>query len=48
MDMSFNRREFIKASAAAAAVLPTFNVLAQKKAETIGPDDDQVNVAVVG
>ena len=48
MDMSFNRREFIKTTAAAAAVLPTFNVLAQKKAETIGPDDDQVNVAVIG
>lgn len=48
MDMSFNRREFLKTTAAAAAVLPTFNVLAQKKAETIGPEDDQINVAVIG
>jgi len=48
MDMSINRRAFIKSTAAAAAILPTFNVLAQKKAETIGPDDDQVNVAVIG
>lgn len=48
MDMSFNRREFIKTTAAAAAILPTFNVLAQQKAETIGPEDDQVNVAVIG
>lgn len=48
MDMTLKRREFLKTTAAAAALLPTFNVLAQKKAETIGPDDDQVNVAVIG
>lgn len=48
MDMSLNRRDFIKTTAAAAVILPTFNVLSQKKAETIGPDDDQVNVAVIG
>jgi len=48
MDMRFNRREFLKTTASAAAILPTFNVLAQKKAETIGPDDDQINVAVIG
>jgi predicted dehydrogenase len=48
MDMTLKRREFLKTTAAAAAILPTFNVLAQKKAETIGPDDDQVNVAVIG
>jgi len=47
MDMSFNRREFLKTTAAAAAVLPTFNILSQE-ANTIGPKDDQVNVAVVG
>jgi predicted dehydrogenase len=46
--MAFNRRTFLKSTAAAAAILPTFNVLAQKKADTIGPDDDQVNVAVIG
>ena len=47
MDMSFNRREFLKTTAAAAAVLPTFNILSQE-AKTIGPKDDQVNVAVIG
>ena len=49
MDMSFNRRAFLKTTAAAAAVLPTFNVLAREDRKiTIGPDDDQVNVAVIG
>ncbi|HNX36276.1 MAG TPA: Gfo/Idh/MocA family oxidoreductase [Kiritimatiellia bacterium] len=48
MDTILKRREFLKTTAAAAAILPTFNVLAQRKAETIGPDDDQVNVAVIG
>ena len=47
MDMSFNRRDFLKTTAAAAAVLPTFNILSQES-KTIGPDDDQVNVAVIG
>ena len=47
MDMTFNRRDFIKTTAAAAAVLPTFNILSQE-AGTIGPKDDQVNVAVIG
>ena len=47
MDMTFNRREFLKSTAAAAAVLPTFNILSQES-KTIGPDDDQVNVAVIG
>jgi len=47
MDMSFNRREFLKTTAAAAAVLPTFNILSAES-NTIGPKDDQVNVAVVG
>ncbi|MDR2849465.1 MAG: Gfo/Idh/MocA family oxidoreductase [Verrucomicrobiota bacterium] len=45
---TFNRRDFLKTTAAAAAILPTFNVLSQTKAETIGPDDDQLNVAVIG
>ena len=47
MDMTFNRRDFIKTTAAAAAFLPTFNILSQE-AGTIGPKDDQVNVAVIG
>ena len=47
MDTKFNRRNFIKTSAAAASLLPTFNVLG-KAAETIGPKDDDVNVAVIG
>jgi predicted dehydrogenase len=47
MDIKFNRRNFIKSSAAAASLLPAFNVLG-KVAETIGPKDDDVNVAVVG
>ena len=48
MDMTtFNRRDFLKTTAAAAAVLPTFNILSQE-ANTIGPKDDQVNVAVIG
>ncbi|MDX9868220.1 MAG: Gfo/Idh/MocA family oxidoreductase [Kiritimatiellia bacterium] len=45
--MTFNRRTFLKSTAAAAAVLPTFNILG-KEANTIGPADDQVNVAVIG
>ncbi|MFO7936037.1 MAG: Gfo/Idh/MocA family oxidoreductase [Kiritimatiellia bacterium] len=47
MDTKFNRRNFIKTSAAAASLLPTFNVLG-RTAETIGPKEDDVNVAVVG
>lgn len=48
MDMSFNRREFLKTTAAA-AVLPTFNVLSREDRKiTIGPDDATVNVAVIG
>ncbi len=47
MNMAFNRREFLKTTAAAAAVLPTFNILSQETS-TIGPKDDQVNVAVIG
>ena len=47
MDMSFNRRTFLKTTAAAATFLPTFNILSQETG-TIGPKDDQVNVAVIG
>ena len=44
---AFNRRTFLKGTAAAAAILPTFNILSQDK-NTIGPADDQINVAVIG
>lgn len=47
MDTTFNRRNFIKTSAAAASLLPAFSVLG-KAAQTIGPKDDDVNVAVIG
>ena len=47
MDMTFNRRDFLKTTAAAAAFLPTFNILSEE-ANAIGPKDDQVNVAVIG
>ncbi|MFA7173921.1 MAG: Gfo/Idh/MocA family oxidoreductase [Kiritimatiellia bacterium] len=46
MDMRFNRRNFIKTSAAA-SLLPTFNILSQV-GETIGPKDDDINVAMIG
>ncbi len=42
-----NRRDFLKNSAAVAAVLPSFNILHAKDG-VIGPDDDQINVAVIG
>jgi len=49
MDMTFNRRDFLKTTAATAAILPTFNILSQDyKAETIGPDDDEIRVALIG
>ncbi len=47
MDMTFNRRKFLKTTGAAAALLPTFNILSNE-ANTIGPKDDQVNVGVIG
>ena len=47
MDMTFNRRNFLKTTGAAAALLPTFNILSNE-ANTIGPKDDQVNVGVIG
>ncbi|MCL1921185.1 MAG: Gfo/Idh/MocA family oxidoreductase [Kiritimatiellaeota bacterium] len=48
MDTSFNRRDFLKATAASAAILPTFNILSQEAAKTLGPDDTPLNVAVIG
>jgi predicted dehydrogenase len=47
MDMKFNRREFLKTTAAAAAILPTFNILSEETG-TIGPKDDQINIASIG
>jgi predicted dehydrogenase len=47
MNTKFNRRSFIKTSAAAASLLPAFNVLG-RVAETIGPKEDDINVAVIG
>ena len=47
MDTSFNRRDFLKTTAATAAILPTFNILSQQDG-IIGPDDTQLNVAAIG
>lgn len=46
MNTKFNRRTFIQTSAAA-SLLPAFNVLG-RVAETIGPKEDDINVAVIG
>ena len=50
MDTTFNRRDFLKTTAATAAILPTFNILSQESegAKILGPDDDQINVAIIG
>jgi len=48
MDMTFNRRDFLKGTAAAATILPTFNILSQEKSGPIGPDDDLLKVAIIG
>ena len=48
MNTSFNRRTFLKGSAAAATFLPTFNILSQADKNTIGPKDDDIKVAVIG
>jgi len=49
MNTTFNRRTFLKGSAAAATFLPTFNILSQQKSDiTIGPKDDDIKVAVIG
>jgi len=47
MDTSFNRRDFLKTTAAA-TILPTFNILSQDATGILGPDDDQINVALIG
>jgi len=48
MDTTFNRRTFLKGTAAAATFLPTFNILSQQESKTIGPKDDDIKVAVIG
>jgi len=48
MNTTFNRRTFLKGSAAAATFLPTFNILSQQTGMTIGPKDDDIKVAVIG
>ena len=45
--MEFNRRSFVKGAAATAAFLPQFNVLRGEDI-TIGPKDDEINVALIG
>ena len=43
-----NRRDFLRATTAAATVLPTFNILHADNDVVIGPDDDQLNIAIIG
>ncbi|MGN0852102.1 MAG: Gfo/Idh/MocA family protein [Kiritimatiellia bacterium] len=45
--MELNRRNFMKGAAVASAFLPSFNILHAEDA-TIGPKDDQINVALIG
>ena len=47
MDFKLNRRSFVKGAAVAGAFLPSFNILHAEEA-TIGPKDDQINVALIG
>ncbi|MBP5511461.1 MAG: Gfo/Idh/MocA family oxidoreductase [Kiritimatiellae bacterium] len=42
-----NRRNFLKTTAAGAAVLPTFSILHAEEG-VIGPADDQLNIAIIG
>ena len=45
--MEFDRRTFVKGAAATAAFLPSFSILrAEDKDITIGPKDDDINVAI--
>ena len=47
--MEFDRRTFVKGAAATAAFLPSFSILrAEDKDITIGPKDDDINVAMIG
>ena len=47
MPIDTNRRNFLKGAAVGAAFLPSFNILHAEEA-TIGPKDDQINVALIG
>ena len=47
MDFKMNRRSFVKGAAVAGAFLPSFNILHAEEG-TIGPKDDQINVALIG
>ena len=47
MEFSLNRRNFMKGAAAVGAFLPSFNILHAEEG-TIGPKDDQINVALIG
>ena len=47
MEFKLNRRSFVKGAAVAGAFLPSFNILHAEEA-TIGPKDDQINVALIG
>ena len=47
MPIDTNRRNFLKGAAVGAAFMPSFNILHAEEA-TIGPKDDQINVALIG
>ena len=47
MEFNLNRRSFVKGAAVAGAFLPSFNILHAEE-RTIGPKDDQINVALIG
>ena len=47
MPIDTNRRNFLQGAAVGAAFLPSFNILHAEEA-TIGPKDDQINVALIG
>ena len=47
MSLDTNRRSFLKGAAVGAAFMPSFSILHAEDA-TIGPKDDQINVALIG
>ena len=47
MEFNLTRRCFVKGAAVAGAFLPSFNILHAEE-RTIGPKDDQINVALIG
>ena len=54
MNLLANRRGFIKGAAVAASFLPSFGILGDDRSRLpedkrpIGPDDDTINVAMIG